>query len=81
MCASLPHHPKLGDAKKEARKLLHDAQRRDAAALKRFFSFQSWDRMTEPRLADAQYIIARERGFASWKKLTEHLDSFRGSNC
>jgi hypothetical protein len=81
MCASLPHHPNFDDVKKEARKLLHDVQRGDAAALKRCYSVQSWDRMTETRLADAQYIIAREHGFASWKKLTEHLDSFSNSNC
>jgi len=72
--------PNLEDFKKEARKLLHDLKQQDAAALRRYHSIQSWDRMPEPTLEDAQYIIARGHGYASWRKLMEHLDSGRAAD-
>jgi hypothetical protein len=81
MCALLPNHPNLHDMKKEARKLLHALKQRDAAALRRYHTLQAWERMPEPRLDDAQYVIARERGFSSWKKLSDHLASVSRSNC
>jgi hypothetical protein len=66
--------PRMGDSKKEAKKLLHDLKRRDAVALRRYRAFQLGDRMPEPSLEDAQHVIARERGFANWRELIEHLD-------
>jgi len=81
MCASLPNQPNLDDIKKEARRLLRDLKQRDAAALRRYHSIQSWDRMPEPILDDAQYVIARECGFSSWKKLIEHLHCSSKSHC
>ena len=29
--------------------------------------------LAQPRLDDAQYIIAREHGYGGWQKLKEHL--------
>ena len=39
--------------------------------------FQSYDPLAglHPRLADAQYIVAREYGYSSWRKLTQRLDA------
>lgn len=61
------------DVKREARDLLHAIRKHDAVA---FGRFQSYDPLAalQPRLADAQYIIAREYGYSSWRKLTQRLE-------
>jgi uncharacterized protein len=55
----LPNRPNLEYLKKLAKEELHDLQRADASA----------------QLADAQLAVAREHGFASWRKLRAHLDA------
>jgi ankyrin repeat protein len=55
----LPERPNLEYLKKLAKQKLQDLQRADASA----------------RLADAQLAVAREHGFASWRKLRAHLDA------
>jgi hypothetical protein len=73
--------PRMEDSKKEAKKLLHDLKKRDAAALRRYqAAFQPVDRMPEPSLEGAQHVIAGERGFANWRELMEYLDSAGSSN-
>ncbi len=57
----LPERPNLEYLKKLAKQKLQDLQRADASA----------------RLADAQLAVAREHGFASWRKLRAHLDALR----
>jgi hypothetical protein len=74
MCRSLLPHQKLEDLKQEARSLLHDLRTRDAAAVARYLSLDPLADMFQPRLADAQYLIAREYGCQSWEKLKECLD-------
>jgi hypothetical protein len=77
---SLPPLPNLEQQKKQARELLEAARAHDPAALRRF-------RTHHPRLAaqpeaewpmlalhDAQLVLAREYGFASWTKLKAHID-------
>ena len=82
MCTALSSQPNLDDIKKEARKLLHALQRRDAAALRRYYSIDCLDGLARPRLDDAQYIIAREHGYGSWQKLKEQLHTTSSSrNC
>jgi hypothetical protein len=73
MCTALSSQANLDNIKKEARNLLHALQRRDAAALRRYYSIDSLDDLSQPRLEDAQYMIARERGYSSWRKFTVHL--------
>ena len=74
MCTALSSQPNLDDLKKEARKLLHALHRREAAALRRYYSIDSLAGLARPRLDnDAQYAIAREHGYGSWQKLKEHL--------
>src|SRR5215468_1656069 len=55
----LPDRPNLEYLKKLAKDRLHDLQRANPSA----------------RLADAQLAVAREHGFASWRKLRAHLDA------
>jgi ankyrin repeat protein len=57
----LPDRPNLEYLKKLAKEKLQDLQRAEASA----------------RLADAQLAVAREHGFASWRKLRAHLDALR----
>jgi ankyrin repeat protein len=58
---ALPPRPNLEYLKKLAKDRLEELQRRDPAA----------------QLADAQLAVAREHGFASWRKLRAHLDSLQ----
>ena len=82
MCTALFPQPNLNDFKKEARRLLHALQRRDAAALRRYYSIDCLGGLAQPRLEDTQCIIARERGFGSWQKLKEHLSNHsHGTRC
>jgi hypothetical protein len=82
MCSAISSQPNLDDIKKEARKLLHDLQRRDAAALTRYYSIDSLADLSQPRLDDVQYIIAREHGYDSWQQLKEYLSTTSSSrNC
>lgn len=74
MCRTLLPHRNLEDVKKEARDLLHALQRRDPAAVARYRSQDPLADAFQPRLADTQYLIAREYGYQSWEKLKEHLN-------
>jgi hypothetical protein len=82
MCSDLSSQRSLDHIKNEAKKLLHALRRGDAAALRRYYSVNSFAGLSEPRLDDAQYVIARERGYSSWQKLKEHLRTTSSSrNC
>jgi len=73
MCSSLPSSTTLYDIKKEARDLLDALLRREAAALSRYHSFDPFAGRFEARLDEAQYIIAREYGYRSWRRLEERV--------
>ncbi len=75
MSRSLPSERNLEDIKKEARDLLHDFRRSDAAALQRLSSLDNEAGRLNARLADAQYILAREYGYSSWLKLKERFEA------
>jgi hypothetical protein len=82
MCTDLSSQRNLDDFKTEAKKLLHALRRGDPAALRRYHSINSFAGLSEPRLDEAQYIIAREHGYSSWQKLKEHLrTTSRSRNC
>lgn len=74
MFRTLPPAAHFKDVKREARDLLHAIRKHEACA---FGRFQSYDPLAglHPRLADAQYIVAREYGYSSWRKLTQRLDA------
>jgi len=59
MSRNLPPHPNLDHLKKQAKELLRDLQQQNPAL----------------KLADAQYALAREYGFASWPKLKAYVES------
>ena len=59
--------------KREARDLLHALRRQDAAALRRYHCVDSLAGLSQPSLADAQYVIAHEYGYCSWQKLQRHF--------
>lgn len=59
MSRNLPPHPNLEYLRKQAKDLLHELKQRNPDA----------------QLADAQFALAREYGFASWSKLKTYVDS------
>jgi ankyrin repeat protein len=78
----LPAHPNLEQLKKQAKSLLAAAKGRDQEALQRFavlpaLASKSLDDIAASNLAlhDAQSVVAREHGFASWNALREEVES------
>src|SRR5258707_1137527 len=75
MSRVLPAHPSLEHLKKQAKDLLHDFAQGYPTAVEQFTSVAPTSGAAQPKLADAQHVIAREYGFASWTKLKEHVQS------
>jgi hypothetical protein len=75
MSRSLPSQRNFEDIKKEARELLHELRRWDATALRRHASLDCEAGRFQARLADAQYIIAREYGYRSWQNLKQRVET------
>ena len=75
MSRELPAKPNLEHLKKQAKELLHDFQQGKADAVERFRSVDLIALPARTKLADAQYVLARDYGFANWPKLKEHVDS------
>jgi ankyrin repeat protein len=80
--STLPDRPSLEQLKKQAKSLLHAAKAQDPAALRRFGLLPAFARKSPTELAaldlalhDAQSVIAREHGFASWNALREEVES------
>lgn len=82
---ALPAIPNLEQQKKLARELLDAARANDPDAVRRFRAFHprhgelqlaSWP-PEKLALHDAQLVIAREYGMASWPKLKTHIESVR----
>lgn len=76
----LPKHPDPDQLKRQAKELLRSARAADPAALERFRLLPAFRNLgpeqfarTPPALHDAQSVLAREYGFASWKALSEHV--------
>jgi ankyrin repeat protein len=70
---SLPVRPNLEQQKRQAKELLQSFTAGDADAQARVRS----ELPDKPHitLADAQFVLAREYGFASWAALKQHIDS------
>lgn len=62
----------LEQLKKQAKELLRDYRAGEVAARERFAVN---GRPGDPVLADAQFVLARELGFATWAALKHHLES------
>jgi ankyrin repeat protein len=82
----LPPHPHLGYYKKLAKDLLKAHASKDPAALrnwaKQLLSADQIERLRSAKidkLADAQFLIARAHGFASWPKFARHVDELQNA--
>ncbi len=81
MTKQLPERPNLEQLKKQAKTLLHAAQAAQSDALARFQTLPAFAGKSAaelmalpPALHDAQSVIAREHGFASWNALREYVE-------
>lgn len=77
----LPERPNLDQLKRQAKDLLHAARARDPGALARFRSLPAFAGIPDDALArrglalhDAQSVVAREHGLASWNELRERVE-------
>src|SRR3954468_24037380 len=76
MSGKLPPRPNLEHLKKQAKALLEAFGRGDGAVVEKFRALrEASKKASPPKLADAQWLIAREYGFASWAKLKGHVES------
>lgn len=78
MTAALPENANLLFERKQAKALLKACRAGDAAALNRMqahLSSPQGSNISQPTLADAQLVIAREHGFSSWAKLKSHIEA------
>src|SRR5262245_37812549 len=71
--AQLPVRRSLEHLRKQAKDLLRDCKEGNAAALERIRLHKP--KANDPLLADAQFALAREYGFASWSELIHHVDA------
>ena len=69
----LPSRPSLGQLRKQAKELVQQLGIGDPAATDRLRKYKT--NVSEPILADAQFVLAREHGFESWPKLVHHLQA------
>lgn len=74
---SLHPRPDLEQYKKQAKELLRDARAGARVAVERFQRSHPSPNQGSLSLADAQLVIAREHGCASWAKFCEHVRSQR----
>jgi len=69
----LPSRPSLGQLRKQAKELVQQLRIGDPAATDRLRQYKP--NVSEPILADAQFVLAREYGFESWPKLVHHIQA------
>ena len=74
----LPRRPSLEQLRKRAKELLRQLRNGDAAATERLRKFKP--NVSDPRLADVQFVLAREHGFESWPKLVHHIQTSHPSS-
>jgi hypothetical protein len=79
--SALPERPNLEQLKKQAKSLLRAAGDKDPEALRRFSVLPAFANRSDAEvmaiglaLHDAQSVIARELGFASWNTLREEVE-------
>ncbi|HEX2268738.1 MAG TPA: hypothetical protein VHH35_04365 [Pyrinomonadaceae bacterium] len=67
----LPERPSLEQLRKQAKELLQQLRNGDPSATERLRKHKP--NASDPILADAQFVLAREHGFESWPRLVHHL--------
>ncbi|HWY76200.1 MAG TPA: hypothetical protein VN281_11320, partial [Verrucomicrobiae bacterium] len=77
----LPERANLEQLKKQAKTLLRAARAKDPDALQRFTALPTFSHLESAKSAemnialhDAQFVIAREFGFKSWKELRDDVE-------
>ncbi|HEY6251949.1 MAG TPA: ankyrin repeat domain-containing protein [Candidatus Angelobacter sp.] len=73
MSRQLPAKPNLEHLKKQAKELLNHARQGKSDVVERFRSLNPAATPASLKLADAQHLIARDYGFATWAKLKAHV--------
>src|SRR5689334_2986238 len=69
----LPDRPSLAQLRKQAKELLKQLRNGDPSAIERLRKHKP--NVSEPILADAQFVIAREYGFESWPRLVHDIQT------
>jgi ankyrin repeat protein len=72
MTTSLPSNPSFENLRKQAKTLRKACEQGDLLALQRIQAHLS---TAMPRLADCQFVLAREFGFQSWRQLKTAVES------
>lgn len=76
MRKSLPVNPNLNYLKKEAKELKRSVDSKNFSVSYRIIEHLATYKMGDPlSLSDAQFVIAREYGFASWPKLKQTINN------
>jgi ankyrin repeat protein len=70
----LPQHPSLEQLRKQAKELLERYRAGDASTVAEVKTFERGADASNFALHDAQRVLARSYGFASWPKLTAFVD-------
>jgi hypothetical protein len=73
MPRQLPARPNLEHLRRQARTLHRQLQRNDPDAIERFRAIEPDGDPGAALLVEAQHVLAREYGFASWPKLRAHV--------
>ena len=80
---TLPDLPDLDQYRKQAKELLRDARAGNPAAEARIRKhhprLRNFDAEQRPglTLADAQFVLSREHGYASWPEFARHIETLR----
>ena len=69
----LPERPSLAQLRKRAKELLQQLRHGDESAIARLRKYKP--DVSDPILADAQFVLAREHGFESWPRLVHQIQS------
>ena len=69
----LPNRPSLAQLRKRAKELLQQLHKGDPSAIHRLRKYKQT--VTAPILADAQFVLAREHAFESWRKLVHQIQA------
>jgi len=72
---TLPRNPNLKFFNLQAKNLLRDFREGNALTLARQSLVDSLFDTSDLRLADAQYVVARDYGYAGWSNLKQNVDA------
>jgi ankyrin repeat protein len=78
MSRVLPGRPNLQHLRKQAKTLLRDYLAGEPAAVDQFPTRKGTS--PAPKLADAQHVLARQYGFATWTMLKHEVESLTGTD-